>query len=93
MVTTQWIGAIGSQVLRAERLKDAVHRLDVGGSEQLTLSGLRYSRLPPRGGPQEDPADAGESREGCGVRPCSASCMGAAALHTEQAITKRRKRN
>ena len=35
MVTTRWLGTMGSQVLRAVKPTDAVHRLNVGGSERL----------------------------------------------------------
>jgi hypothetical protein len=41
MVTIQWIGTIGSQVLRACTPTDAVHRLNGGGSTCLYAGGLK----------------------------------------------------
>lgn len=41
MVTIRAIGAIGSQVLTAERPMDAVHRLNGDGFEQRSLPKLK----------------------------------------------------
>lgn len=68
---------MGSQVLKEFSPMHAVHRLNVGGLEGLSMSpfGLRYSRTPPKGGLREEFCLTEGELAGAQVILCNANCL------------------
>ncbi len=68
---------MGSQVLKEIPPMHAVHRLNVGGLEGLSLSpfGLRYSRTPLKGGLREEFCLSEGELAGAQVILCNANCL------------------